>query len=214
MRASWRAVAVAAFFAVTLALNAQETCLPPAQPEVHWVGLVSGCTAEDGSPCEFGETIAFSVTPLGGGSYQGCVTYSWDFGDGDTSTAAAPTHVYAENGTFFVLVGVRARDEELFDGKQVVIIPETVVPKVEHFSASATVVRRGQLVVLTWSTKNATSVRIEPIGVNLNAVVTRYAIFPTATRTYTLTAFGDAAFRASLPVTVVVGEERRRAVRH
>ena len=30
------------------------------------------------------------------------LTYSWDFGDGNNGTGAAPTHVYATGGTYFV----------------------------------------------------------------------------------------------------------------
>lgn len=214
MRAPSRAVVVAAIVAVTLALNGQQTCPPPAQPEVHWVGQTSGCTAENGFACQAGELIVFSVTPSGGGSYPGCVTYSWDFGDGTTSTLASPSHVYVADGTFFVLIGVRGGDVEVFDGRQMNVIPATVVPAIDRFVANATVIRRGQTVVLSWTVRNANSVRIEPLGVTLSALVTSYSFVPTATRTYTLTAFGSAAFRTSLPVTVVVSEGRRRSVRH
>src|SRR5687768_16098661 len=119
MRASSCAVVVAAILTLTFALNAQQPpCPPPAQPELHWVGLTSGCTAENELPCAATETIVFSVTPSGGGSYPACVTYLWDFGDDTTSTEPAPSHVYVANGTFFVLIRVRGGDVDVFDGKQ------------------------------------------------------------------------------------------------
>lgn len=213
MRASLRAVAVAAIVAVAVAVGAQEPCPPPADPVLQWVGQTSGCTPANGLPCQFGEVIIFSVSPFTGGSYPPCVTYFWDFGDGESSELASPAHVYGVTGTFFVLVRVRGGDVDVFDGKPMVIIPATVVPVIERFGASATAVLRGRTVVLSWSTRNATSLRIDPLGVTLGPTVTSYSFVPTATRTYTLTAFGSAAFRISGPVTVVVST-RRRAARH
>lgn len=212
MKPRVRVVVVAAIVAVTLALSAQPPCPPPARPVLHWLGLSTGCT-ENGVPCATGETIVFSVTPSTGGSYPGCVTYQWNFGDGGNSTASAPSHVYIVNGTFFVLVTVSGGGVGELDGKPMTVVT-TVVPIIERFSASATVVRRGTIVTLSWSAKNATSFRIDPISVTLAAGDTKYSFAPGVTRTYTLTAFGAAAFRISNPVTVVVGDGRRRAVRH
>jgi hypothetical protein len=214
IRASSRAVVAAAIVAATLALNAQQSCPPPAQPVLHWVGQASGCTSENGLPCGTGELIVFSVTPNGGGSYPGCVTYLWNFGDGITSTAAAPFHAYAAAGAFSVSVRVRSGNDDAFGGKQM-FVSATVVPAIEHFSAGATIVQRGQTVFLTWVTRNAISVRIDPIDLVLDATITSHRLVPTVTTTYTLTAFGAAAItRPSPPVTVIVVEPRRRAVRH
>ncbi|MDT0156342.1 PKD domain-containing protein [Microbacterium sp. ARD32] len=49
-----------------------------------------------------GLTVAFSAT--GSQSHDGAaiVGYDWDFGDGETSTEAAPSHVYAQPGTYTV----------------------------------------------------------------------------------------------------------------
>jgi hypothetical protein len=213
MRARSRAVFVAAIVAATLTLYAQEECPAPAQPQIHWIGLSSGCTEANAVPCAAGETIVFSVTPLGGGSYPACVTYEWNFGGGlEPSTEASPSRVFPAEGAFFVNVLVRGGESTDFDGKEIVVT--TVVPVVESFVASATSIRRGQTVILSWSTKYATTVRIEPIGVTLDATITSYPFAPTATNTYTMTAFGAAAFRVSNPVTIVVGPPRRRAVRH
>lgn len=46
------------------------------------------------------KTVAFTNTSVAGGS--GTVTYLWDFGDGNTSTSANPTHTYTTSGNFSV----------------------------------------------------------------------------------------------------------------
>jgi PKD repeat protein len=211
MRAGSRAVFVAAIVAVALALHAGEECPAPAQPEVHWIGLSSGCTEANALPCAAGETIVFSVTPLGGGAYPACTTYEWNFGGGlEPSTQASPSRVFPAEGAFFVNVRVSGGGSDGFDGREITVT--TVVPVVESFVATPVSIRRGQTVVLSWSTKYAASVRIDPIGVTLDATVTSYSFAPAVTRTYTLTAFGAAAFRISKPVTVYVSA-KRRAVR-
>ncbi len=64
------------------------------------------CYAGGGSPnCTFGQvnvnsstgstTVGFSVT-----TPPSSATYLWDFGDGNTSNAAAPTHLYTNFGTY------------------------------------------------------------------------------------------------------------------
>jgi PKD repeat protein len=47
--------------------------------------------------------VAFAATAAGG---TGSFAYRWDFGDGTTSTSAAPTHTYATAGTFNTSVTV------------------------------------------------------------------------------------------------------------
>src|SRR6266566_818828 len=50
-----------------------------------------------------GQTVTFTSTVSGGKTPY---TYSWTFGDGGTSTAANPTHVYTAAGTFTVTLTV------------------------------------------------------------------------------------------------------------
>lgn len=47
---------------------------------------------------EAGETVTFTNTTTDGASY------SWDFGDGGTSTSESPNHTYASTGTFEVVL--------------------------------------------------------------------------------------------------------------
>jgi PKD repeat protein len=57
------------------------------------------------SPTSFysGRTVSFSAVVTGGTAPY---SYSWDFGDGGTSSAASPSHTYRSSGTFLVNVWV------------------------------------------------------------------------------------------------------------
>ena len=60
-----------------------------------------------------GPAAGFSATPLSGAepltvaftdtstSYDGIVSWLWDFGDGQTSTEQNPDHEYAQDGTLY-----------------------------------------------------------------------------------------------------------------
>ena len=52
---------------------------------------------------QFPLAVSFSETIIGG---TGPFTFSWTFGDGGTSTAATPNHVYTYNGVFTVTLVV------------------------------------------------------------------------------------------------------------
>jgi PKD repeat protein len=55
------------------------------------------------SPVRFGEEIVFTNTSIPG---YPAPAYSWDFGDGSTSSAENPTHLYAAAGTYTVTLTV------------------------------------------------------------------------------------------------------------
>ncbi|MFC2000654.1 PKD domain-containing protein, partial [Chloroflexota bacterium] len=69
-----------------------------------------------------GPTADFEGTPLSGDepstvvftdlstSYDGIVTWSWDFGDGQTSTEQNPTHEYTQDSTYTVTLTVNEAD--------------------------------------------------------------------------------------------------------
>jgi PKD repeat protein len=56
-----------------------------------------------------GSTVAFENLSTADGIVTG---YSWDFGDGETSTEQNPTHTYAQAGTYNVCVTVTAQDPD------------------------------------------------------------------------------------------------------
>jgi hypothetical protein len=57
-------------------------------------------TVDEGSPVSFDGTG--STDPAGGG-----LTYSWNFGDSSTGSGPTPTHTYANNGTYTVILLVQ-----------------------------------------------------------------------------------------------------------
>lgn len=53
--------------------------------------------------------VQFSYVRLGGNPF---VTFSWDFGDGETSTESNPSHAYADYGTYTVKCDVVDSDSD------------------------------------------------------------------------------------------------------
>jgi len=87
------------------------------------VGVISGCIEEEKEeePENNAPTASFTSevdhnTTMAGGTVtfdstatdadEDDITYSWDFGDGETSDEADPAHVYAANGTYTVTLTV------------------------------------------------------------------------------------------------------------
>ncbi|HET9423868.1 MAG TPA: PKD domain-containing protein, partial [Gemmatimonadaceae bacterium] len=65
-----------------------------------------------------GGTITFD-----GSASTGATSYSWNFGDGSPAgTGAQPTHVYADNGTYNVVLTVTNADGETATAQAVVVI--------------------------------------------------------------------------------------------
>jgi uncharacterized repeat protein (TIGR01451 family) len=87
---------------------------------LYYVSVFEGTFTEISAPGPFPPTAKATATPAAGkapltvqfssaGSsdpFGKPVTYSWDFGDGNTSTAANPSHQYATNGTYTVKLTV------------------------------------------------------------------------------------------------------------
>lgn len=61
------------------------------------------------SPDTIGQTTSFTNLSRFGGDETANVSYLWDFGDGNTSTAANPVHTYAERGNYLVSLQVTNR---------------------------------------------------------------------------------------------------------
>jgi PKD repeat protein len=66
--------------------------------------------ASSDAPKNEGQTVTFTCTATDPGGLNDPLTYAWTFGDGGTSTAQNPTHVYADNGTFSATVTVSDGD--------------------------------------------------------------------------------------------------------
>lgn len=62
---------------------------------------ITSATASNSGPANAGSAISFTATSTGG---DGPVTYSWDFGDGQTGSGATTTHTYSTGGSYTAIV--------------------------------------------------------------------------------------------------------------
>lgn len=79
-------------------------CSPPpaaSNLSLTYYGSSPTCSGAAGGVCQPGETIAF-VPAAFGASFQLCHTFSWSFGDGQSSTLQFPSHAYANPGSYTV----------------------------------------------------------------------------------------------------------------
>lgn len=63
-------------------------------------------TADAGGPYSGDEGSAVSFTGSGTDGDGDALTFSWDFGDGNTATGASPSHTYADDGSYDVTLTV------------------------------------------------------------------------------------------------------------
>jgi|GEM_PF-2516114 len=85
--------------------------------------IVDPLVADAGGPYEVieGQTLELSGSATGGAEPY---YWSWNFGDGETSSDQNPTHVYADEGQYTVTLDVRDRyDNEESDQTIVVVLP-------------------------------------------------------------------------------------------
>lgn len=74
-------------------------------------------TVTSGASCN----ASFSYSNNGQGNYSftnsstGGVTYSWSFGDGNTSTAVNPTHTYSANGNYYICLTISDSNQACSD---------------------------------------------------------------------------------------------------
>ena len=61
---------------------------------------IAGLTAENDGPTTLGDVTVFTATITAGSA----VTYTWDFGDGETGTGIVATHVYTATGVYTATV--------------------------------------------------------------------------------------------------------------
>ncbi len=109
--------------------------------------LSAGFTANELQPYE-GDAITFQdLSRIAG---EGTITsWSWDFGDGTTSSAAVPSHAYGSAGSFDVTLTVQAGDETATLTKRNFITVRPRIAPSADFSAVETVVPVGSSVVFT-----------------------------------------------------------------
>ncbi len=102
-------------------------------PEALTAGFVSN------SPITVGDTAVFTNTTTGSGP----ITYTWDFGDGGGSNETNPTHLYAEPGTYSVVLTATNDFETAVITDTFVVNP---VPLVAAFSSNSPITVGGTAV--------------------------------------------------------------------
>ena len=84
---------------------ARRSCSPRRNADPPSAGTVSAITLSQAGGVQAATAFSFSVQVTG--FDVGSTSYRWEFGDGQASTDAAPTHTYDSAGTFSVAVTVR-----------------------------------------------------------------------------------------------------------
>jgi PKD domain len=105
-------------------------CYEPEDP----VAIATGTPTTGTAPLtvEFRGSSSFDME----GPFGGPLTFAWDFGDGQTSTAADPTHTYTSPGTYTATL--RVTDEEGgsdTDTVQVTVDPPTIDDLIDSVEA-------------------------------------------------------------------------------
>jgi len=75
--------------------------------------------------------------------------------------------------------------------------------QIESFKASKTIINEGEMIVLSWKVKNASTVQISPIKRNFPPIG-NYFVMPEDLTTYTLTAYQHGRVTKSATITIEV----------
>lgn len=95
--------------------------------------VVAAFSADETSGCTVPFTIDFSNESMNG------ITYLWDFGDGETSTEASPSHTYTAAGTYDVTLSVdggSCGEDEIVMTDYIIIDPDLDCPVIFPTSGS------------------------------------------------------------------------------
>lgn len=90
--------------------------------------------------CQFPYQVTFGNTSIG------AETYLWDFGDGNTSTDSLPTHTYAANGSYDIVLTVTNATTGCEDDE---IISVQIIDSQSDFSIDETLICAGDTVDIT-----------------------------------------------------------------
>lgn len=117
----------------------------------------------------------------------------------DGSTSVSPLET-----TTYTLTATGAENKTVSCTKTITVNqPEVKAPRCEYFNASASTIKKGSSVTLTWDTTNVNSAVINP-GVGTVAADGSTTVSPSDTTTYTLTLTGDNNQTSSCTRTVTV----------
>ncbi|MFN7989464.1 MAG: PKD domain-containing protein [Thermoanaerobaculia bacterium] len=144
-----------------------------------------------------GETVTFY--DLSSGS---ATSWFWNFGDGQTSTARNPTHVFSSAGVFNVTLTATNASGSTSKTRGVGVTA-VAAPSIAFFSANPPAVSSGQRTILSWSSTGGTSASISQ-GVGSVPTTGSVTVTPLVGSPYTLTVTGPGGTAtASLTVSAV-----------
>jgi uncharacterized repeat protein (TIGR01451 family) len=158
-----------------------------------------------------GTAVAFvaKVTDASSVDQAAGFTYAWDFGDGTTSTLAAPTHAYATIGTYTVTVTARDKDGGSGTATGTVAVGDVIVTpadNIPNFGANPTITagRSGN-----WSDPGMWSLGRLPaagdvVSIGGNTVVTYDVVSDTAVKTVAIQSGSSLRFRTDINTRLTV----------
>ncbi|AEH60076.1 S-layer-related duplication domain protein [Methanosalsum zhilinae DSM 4017] len=114
------------------------------ETDARFYPFVERTVGEPVEPVEEEPVASFTANPTSGAAplevaftdqSEYAVDYSWDFGDGETSTEASPTHTYEEIGTYTVTLTVSNEIGEDTAETTISVTEEEILPPVAAFDA-------------------------------------------------------------------------------
>ncbi len=140
------------------------------------------------------QTVSFTDSSSGGPT-----AWLWSFGDGKSSTARNPTHVFTASGVFAVTL--TATNAAGSSSKTMnVSVSQVGAPVITYFAANPPAVSPGQQAILTWTSTGGTFATIDQ-GIGTVPTSGNVAIQPTIGVPYRLTVTGPGG-SASASVTI------------
>ncbi len=147
--------------------------------------LIAGFT---GTPLQGTAPLTVQFTNWSSGWITG---FSWNFGDGGTSTLPSPSHVYTQPGTYTVSLTITAQgggtDVETKVGYVVVSGP---LKPTLTFTATPSQIISGQSTFLAWQSQNAAGCTASGGWTGKKAKAGAQAVKPTKITTYSFTCSG------------------------
>jgi PKD repeat protein len=127
------------------------------------------------------------------------LTYSWTFGDGNSSTAASPNHTYADNGTYYVCLTVTNTSGDSTKCDSVTITNASVTPIAQITPSGHDTICPGTSVVLKAQTATGYTFKWSNAGNS-----TADSIIVATAGSYTVTVYNGIDSAVSAPTTIVV----------
>ncbi|MBW3564946.1 MAG: PKD domain-containing protein [Acidobacteria bacterium] len=123
---------------------------PPPQPSINYTGASSGCTQSGSTGCLPSEPIKFTAD-FWQYKVQTCDQFTWNFGDGGTSTEKEPTHSFGP-GEHIVTLTVSNQNGQAVGQTTVNTGPPAQAPASASFTTSTTRPKPGEPVSFSATT--------------------------------------------------------------